>query len=539
MGQLSMALLGQPEVRRRGQPLALPTRKTQALLVYLAVEGGLHSRDKLTALLWPESDQAHGRRSLRSALVFLRRALGGTEEGGDLPVLTASREVVGIGPGSDLDLDVAALEEAFGTARRPADPAPAESLARLRRGATAYRGDFLDGFSLGDAAAFDEWVGAQREIWHRRADAVFDRLSRELADGGELAEALEVTERWSAIAPLNEEARRRLMRLRFANGDRAGALRAYEACRAILAEHLNAEPAPETEALARRLRSEPPPSEPSPDEPSIPLLSVDGPLVGRRAEHGELAAAYRSARRGRPQAVAIEGEAGIGKSRLASAFLAWAAAQGADVLRARAFETSARLPYQPLADALRPRLERENAPDDLLGDAWLAELGRLLPELRDRYPDLPPPALDEATARTRLFGAIARLVGALAARAPVVLWLDDAQWADAASLDVLRYGAARWAGAGAGVLLLVCLRSEELATNPALDGWLAGLGRELPLRRVELGPLTREDTDRLLGAVAGGSAAVGGADRLRALGDWLFAETGGQPFFLVETLKSL
>src|SRR5947209_19644891 len=112
-------------------------------------------------------------------------------------------------------------------------------------------------------------------------------------------------------------------------------------------------------------------------------------------------------------------EAGIGKTRLATEFLAWATIEGADVLQGQAFETGGHLPYQPVIEALRPRIERENAPDDLLTDVWLAELSRLLPELRDRYPDLPTPLGDRFLARSRLFEALARLGQALAARPPL------------------------------------------------------------------------------------------------------------------------
>ena len=87
----------------------------------------------------------------------------------------------------------------------------------------------------------------------------------------------------------------------------------------------------------------------------------------------------------------LVGEAGIGKTRLATEFVAWARSQGADALSGQAFEMGGRLPYQPLVEALRQRLEEENAPEDLLEDLWLAELSRLLPELRVRYPDLPAP----------------------------------------------------------------------------------------------------------------------------------------------------
>ena len=481
---------------------------------------------------------------------MLRRVLS-PAAGQDERWLTARRDVVGLAPEQPVELDVQTVREAFTLSQDPSALPTRRLIARLRAATELYRGDFLDGFSLSDAPAFDDWVALQRETWHRRVGVLFDRLSEELFDGGSLSDAIETTERWIALDPLDEDAHRRLIRLRFASGDRAGALRAYGACRTVLAAQLDAAPTPETTALAERVRADAPPAvESRRGEPDAARPAVEGPLVGRLIEHAHLAAAYRAARRGRPRAVALEGEPGIGKTRLAGAFLHWAAAHGADVLEARAFQAHAPLPYQPLVDALRRRLARENAPDDLLGDVWLAELSRLLPELRERYPDLSAPTGDDATAQPRLLEAVGRLVHALAARAPVVLLLDDVQWTDAASRDALRYAARRWAAVGAPVLLLLCLRSEELGRTPALAEWLAGLGSELPLTRLPLEPLSREDAGRLLrGLIGRGDRREDGAGdgrnrgswtgELDALCQWLFAETGGQPFFLVETVKSL
>src|SRR5215472_368835 len=217
-------------------------------------------------------------------------------------------------------------------------------------------------------------------------------------------------------------------------------------------------------------------------KPRAPPLTAGSPLVGRATELNQLIECYHGARDGQAQVVIVEGEPGIGKTRLVTEFLAWAAAQDADTLVGRAFETGGRLPYQPLLDALRPRIEREEALDELLGDVWLVELSRLFVELRERYPDLPPGSPDEMTARSRLFEAVARLGTALAARAPVVLLVDDLQWTDVASLDVLHYSAKRWTETGTAVLLLLAMRSEA---EPLVE-WLAGLERDTKVTRLVL-----------------------------------------------------
>ena len=123
---------------------------------------------------------------------------------------------------------------------------------------------------------------------------------------------------------------------------------------------------------------------------------------------------YEQACNGQPQVVLLEGEAGIGKTHLAAVFLDLAKAHGANVLEGRSFKTTQRLPYQLLLDSLHTRLKEEHELRQLMGDSWLAELTRLLPELRYRYPDLPPPTINGAFASSRLFEALARLSRALA-----------------------------------------------------------------------------------------------------------------------------
>src|SRR5579863_8477089 len=550
MGDLSLTLLGPPEVRHADQLLLFSTRKELALLVYLVVEGRVHSRKKLSEQFWPDGDAMHGRAALRITLLNLRHMLGEGADGFSVPHLLVKRDTLGLDPTSGIELDLHTLHEAWTSARAATstiltmpESVRRSLLARLQRAAALPRGDFLEGFSLRDAPAFDDWVRLQREYWHLHASEVFDRLSQIQFESGELEAAIGTVNRWLVFAPLHEDAYRRLMRLHFAAGDRDAALHTYDICRAMLASGMQTEPTPETVALASRMRAVAPPR-----RVEAPLLPVelspatllDGPLLGRTTELSTLIKAYHTVQRGQTQVVLLEGEAGIGKTRLATEFLAWAEMEGADVLQGQAFETGGRLPYQPVIEALRPRIERENAPDDMLSDMWLAELSRLLPELNDRYPDLPAPTGDKSVARNRLFEAVARLGQALAARTPLVLFIDDVQWADAASLDVFHYLARSFAGSATPALLLFSLRTGARETLPGLAEWRDGMERAMPLTRLQPGPLTIEDILRLLQALQGDGGKGGGrAENLERFGQWLFAETEGQPFYLMETLKVL
>ncbi len=548
MGQLYLALLGTPEVRHDSQLLTFRTRKALALLMYLVVKGGTHSREKLTALFWPESDEEQSRATLRSTLVYVRNALGELSKPA-ISHLLIDHDTIGFNFASDFDLDLNTMQAAWKLARTspvsPEEQALNEEgvhhnvVTRLQHAVNIYRGDFLEGFYVSDAPDFEDWVSKEREYWHRRMDAIFHRLSQAQFERGEIANAIETTTRWVAHDPLNEAAYRRLMRLHLAAGDRYSALETYETCRALLEQDLQTEPAPETEALAERIRAKTVPSSKQ-SRGSVKPILAEVPLIGRANEHTLLVTAYRKVRREGPQALVLNGEAGIGKTRLTSEFLRWATAQGADVLQGQAFEAGGRLPYQPLVEALRGRLARENAPSDLLTAPWLAELSRLLPELRERSPDLPFPASDEATARTRLFESIARLGQALARKVPLVVFIDDLQWADASSLDLLHYVCRRWAANKTPILLIFNLRSETLAIAPELADWLSSLERDVPVTHLELDPLTPEETVQLIRSLAPEEqAAQAESSDTERFGRWLYAETGGQPFFLMETLKTL
>ncbi len=567
MSQLHLSLLGVPVVKHGERTLNFSTRKALALLVYLAVEGGTHTRKTLSESFWPELDAEHGRAALRATLLELRKLLERSHEPGERAHLQVEHDMLGIEQGSQPILDLRLVESVSKQAGRLVEPfkeqAGEELLAQLEQATRLARGPFLAGFTLRDSQFFDDWTRQHREYWHLRVHQLFDALSKLYERAGDGEHASETVSRWLSFDPLNEEGYRRLMRLRFSQGDRAGALRAYANGRAVLADQLQVEPEPETVALAKRIRHTAPvrspqvqPPHASPGQPPANLL--DGPFLGRTAEFGTLIESYQRVHAGQPHLVLLQGETGIGKTRLSTEFVRWAQAQGADVLVGRALQTGRPLPYQPLIDVLRRHLEQEHAPDDLLSDVWLAELSRLLPELRDRYPNLPVPATDEALGYHRLFEATARLVQLWAARRPLVLLLDDLQWADTATLDLLLYLARSLAEQPAPVLLLLNLRTGADPLPDAQSTWVMALKRtRIPLTALVLSAFTKEETQHFVQALAwaeqplevGNTISTGGCpengeaftsrEALVPFANWLYFQTQGQPLYLVETLKEL
>jgi DNA-binding SARP family transcriptional activator len=566
MSQLQLSLFGTPIVKHGECTLTFSTRKALALLVYLAVEGGTHLRKTLSESFWPELDAERGRAALRATLFELRKLLERTHGPGEQPHLLVERDTLGFDQGSPLILDLHLVESAskhVGRGIEPlADQARGALLAQLEQALHLARGPFLASFTLRDSQFFDDWTRQQREYWHLRIHQLFDALSMLHERAGDGERAIDTITRWLGFDPLNEEGYRRLMRLRFSQGDRTGALRAYTNCRAVLADQLQVEPEPETVALAKRIRRTAPFRSPqvlphaSPGQPPANLL--DGPFLGRTAEFGTLIECYQRVHAGQPQLVLLQGETGIGKTRLASEFVGWAQAQGADVVAGRALQTGRQLPYQPLIDVLRRRLEQEHAPDDLGSPVWLAELSLLLPELRDRYPDLPVPSTDEALGHNRLFEATARLVQLWAARRPLVLLLDDLQWADTATLDLVLYLARSLAEHSAPVMLLLTLRTGADSFTDVQSTWLMALKRtRMPLTALALAAFTQEETQQFMQALAwaeqplevGNNGITGGCPEKREastsrevlvpFANWLYFQTQGQPLYLVETLKGL
>jgi DNA-binding SARP family transcriptional activator len=235
---MNIFALGPPEVRLGENLVIFPTRKTLALLFYLAIEAGAQPREHLGTLLWPDASPERSHASLRNTLSHLQMALRHASEQTQTPYLIITNNSLGLNPDANINFDLNTIEHAYTQARTDRSsrtlPEGSASLPLLQSAAACQRGDFLAGFSLGDAPGFDDWAAIQREIWHRRLGLILDRLSEIQFARGEFTNTTETSAQWIALDGLNEVAVRRKMRAHFAAGERGQALETYETCRAML-----------------------------------------------------------------------------------------------------------------------------------------------------------------------------------------------------------------------------------------------------------------------------------------------------------------
>jgi DNA-binding SARP family transcriptional activator/ABC-type cobalamin/Fe3+-siderophores transport system ATPase subunit len=499
MARLILTLLGGFRARLDPvAPLALPTRKAQALLAYLALPpGSAHPRDKLASLLWGSTLETTARTSLRQTLYALRKSL----RDADPQPLAVDGETVALDSNA-VTVDVREFE------LRAAEATP----SALAEAAALYQGDFLEGLAVQEQP-FEDWLLGHRERLREVSLKALARLLAHQRAAGSTDSAVQTALRLVALDPLQEPVHRALMQLYAETGRRGSALRQYQVCVATLQQELRTEPEAETKALyhgiLRRRRHVMPgqqsqpiwgaPAQPSSHQTELtePPPAWDPPLVGRQREVASLMEALDGARAGRGRLVVLIGEAGAGKSRLVSELAAAATRRLGRVLVGRCYETERILPFGPWVDALRSGHVVEERPIlDALEPGWRDELGRLLPEL-STHGTAPSPSVGELSGRSGgdpryPFEAISELLKRLTRRQPLVVVLEDAHWADEMSVRLLAFLGRRLHEVP--LLVVVTVREEELADVGLLRQSLDELDENGELMRLSVPSLSRADT---------------------------------------------
>jgi DNA-binding SARP family transcriptional activator/predicted ATPase len=520
VAHLSLSLLGPFQVELHGEPATgFESSKVRALLAYLAIEASRpHARPVLAGLLWPDRPDQAALANLRNALANLRTAIG--DRDATPPYLQITHETIQFNTASDHWLDVAAFRALVDTAARGR---PAHE--QLEEAVALYRGDLLAGFTVRGGPEFEDWALLVRERLQRQVLDALQRLAAHYESNGEVKRGCKIAWRWVELAPWEERAHRCLMRLLARGGQRGAALAHYESCCQALAEELGVEPGPETTALYERICEGD--LDPVALPPYLRVIPADDhpttvPFVARERELAQLDGYLAEALAGKGCVVFVTGEAGTGKTALAGEFGRRAQAEHAGLVVAggncNAY-TGAGDPYLPFREIL----------GQLTGDVesgWAAgalsmegarRLWSLIPltvqALVERGPDLldtlliassliartsvaaPGGAgwrdrLEQFLAKSKvergqpdlrqvdLYAQVTALLTALAREHPLLLTLDDLQWADAGTIDLLFHLGRRLPGSR--ILIAGIYRPSEVAVHRA-DGRhpLAPVLREL------------------------------------------------------------
>lgn len=272
---------------------------------------------------------------------------------------------------------------------------------------------------------------------------------------------------------------------------------------------------------------------PSIHSPPGSAVSDTTPFVGRNSEYGLLIGLIARITAGAGYTVLIEGEPGIGKSRLLREVERYARAQDMPTLATNCYEIERAMPYQPVIDLVTRALERiSDAALRSLAPVSLAELAALVPEVGERFSDLPQLSNDFPEARqARLSRAVDQLLEASRDGRPAIVMVDDMQWADDASAQVLHYLARH--AALRPVLLICAYRDDAVDSDERFAQLVESLRRDTDARRMPLARLGYADTESLVAALTDLNPGEPG------LAERLHRETEGNPFFLMSILHSL
>lgn len=288
--KLELTLLGETTIKLNGKlTTGLPSRKAEAMLIYLVCTQRPYSRELLADFFWDDRSSEQAMANLRSLLSGLRRSFK--------PFLEITRQTVAIKEDSAYWIDAAVFQKL----------AQSDRIEDWETAVSLYQSDFLAGFDIRDSRGFEEWVTLERERHQRLMIQLLRQMVQHFLDHQEYPKGIRYAARLLAISPLSEWAHRQMMLLLVRNDQRAEALRQYQACCDILVEELGIDPSPETTALYERIRA-------AVDARRHNLPVATAPFVGRSEELSQI-----QAQLARPSCrlLTLVGPGGIGKTRLA------------------------------------------------------------------------------------------------------------------------------------------------------------------------------------------------------------------------------
>ncbi|MEM7114811.1 MAG: BTAD domain-containing putative transcriptional regulator [Chloroflexota bacterium] len=510
MASLTFQLLGRFAIYEDKAPLTnFKQPRLQAFLSYLLLaQDGPVSRQQLAFLFWPDSTDKQAQANLRKLLYELRRRLPQTND-----LLEITSRTIRWQANAAFSVDVTSFQAYVDQAKTAVGSTAAKQA--LEKAVALYAGDLLPAF-------YDNWVLAERDRLRELYASALQRLAELAETERDYKAALAWTQRLLQYDPLRETSHQEMMRLHLLAGDRAKALSSYHLCATTLSEELGVDPSSETEEIRQRILR----LEEGNEREETAVLTSTVPLVGRNEEWQQLAAAWQQAQKGKASLFLVQGEGGIGKTRLAEELVDAVRRQGIAVAHTRAFAAQGAAAYAPVAGLLRQKPYAQALAT--LETVWLTELARLLPELLEAHPNLTlPHPMKEAWQQQRFHEALAR--GCLAIGQPMLLHFDDLQWCDAESLAWLRF--LLDFEPKAKLFVVGTVRDDEIdETHPVyrlhLDLQRRGRSQALTLQPLGVNAVAKLAT-KVVGQTMSAAAAAN-----------LFADTEGSPLFVLEMLRA-
>ncbi|TEU20147.1 MAG: tetratricopeptide repeat protein [Anaerolineales bacterium] len=538
MSIIRIQALGPFHIWRDGKAVpdeAWPTYKSKQLFKILLTERGhLVSADRLIEYLWPDLSLKQAKNNLWVTVSQVRHVL---QPG--LPRRTPSDYILTQHDGyvfsteSDYWLDVEAFTDQL-KAVQQSEPGLAQ-IKVLETTRQIYCGDYLE------EDPYEEWALATREQLRNLYLGLLTDLAEAYARQGRYRRAISLCLESLAMDNLREAVYRQLMLYHYYAGEQNLALKVYDECCEIMQDELGVEPMLETSSLRQQIeerRVKVVPAEVQYPPPVQDLVSSytlgRAPFVGRDQEYHRLAGFVKDTAAGQGRVALIEGEPGIGKSRLIQEVAGLAQNQGFSLLFAHCYFVERDMPYQPIIDVVRQVVEEW--PTEMwrrLPTVWLAEIARLVPEIAEIIPNLPTVLAEVDKGRQgRLFQALVQLFTTIADENKLMLAIDDLHWADPATLQFLHHLARHIFDSP--IFLACTYRSEEAATDEDLAILVRSLKREPHVWQMRLLRLSDDDVQTVIETMVALSSP-----QAMGLGQWLYRETDGNPFFLVSILQSL
>ncbi len=498
-------------------------RQAISLLAYLILyREKQHTRDLLIGQFWPDLDESKARRRLSNALWQIGSACA---KAGSESVLVRQKETVSLRS----DIAVCVDSEIFDGWVDDFEDRLRNQDSELRDPASLVKlSDLVADYDVFLAGYYDDWIDFERTRLSARNIDALEMLVKNFKNYGDYDAALRHARQLVAADPLREESHREVMRLCGLTSQVSGAKRQYEICREALGKGLNFEPSEETTELLRRVERETSVGT-QPD-----TVTTSDPLVGRTQMLAGLLSKVEELLAGGGGLVLVEGEMGMGKSRLVDELVEGARWRGADVISANHTERSRWMPYGSLCEAIAPScvgLRGEHVAESL-DPLWVTQVQKFIPrfgaELDERsHPS--PTVLKGEEEGWRAAEALARVVLALGRLKPTVVILEDLQWADHELMGTLKVLSRDLAGSG--ILLFLTYRRSEVENSEPIRTTISELARLSGVCRYEVEPLADESMRRLLASRSGPVSLSASAS------EKLLDVVHGNPMFAIQVLE--